>query len=96
MPAELFYFGCKIDKMHFFSQLVSTKNRIDPYTHQNWELEQEVRLISVLEQTKPELWTLSPNCIYRIFYGRDMSNDNIIFLKELVKSKYPSIKVIRN
>lgn len=96
LPAELFYFGNKIDKMHFFSQLISTKNKVDPYTHQNWELEHEVRLISVIEQTKPELLALSTNCISKIYYGKHMSNENISFLKDLINSKYLNVKVIRH
>lgn len=44
IPAEAFYFGDKRDKMWFFSQLISTKNEIDPITSKCWRKENEVRL----------------------------------------------------
>lgn len=96
IPAEAFYFGDKRDKMYFFSQLISTKNEIDQVTSKCWKKENEVRLISVEEQSQPILWQLSPECISKIYYGKDMAEDNISELKRIVNLIYPNIKVIRH
>lgn len=96
IPAEAFYFGDKRDKMYFFSQLISTKNEIDPITSKCWKKENEVRLVSVKEQNQPQLWQLTPECISKIYYGKYMSEDNISELKRIVKSTYPNVKTIRH
>ncbi len=96
LPAELFYFGDKVDKMHFFSQLISTKNKVDSIRAWNWQYEDEVRLVSLVEQSKSELWSLSPECISKIYYGKDLSVDRIDVLKNIAKKKYPNIKVVRH
>lgn len=89
IPRSLLTSDKLIFRLHFMSQIIATKNKIDPISGFNWEAEKELRFIYLYELKKDYLRIPIPkNCVKRVWCDKDISLKEFQDLNTLVKGKY--------